>query len=136
MTAVKVRKEKRSNEASERMAGITICRERRFCSAIPCIPARPPYRRCKERLRFGAPDQASAGMVHLKNHFQYLGPGNCSQLLKLMLFCNFATSFCRVLTITLLRAPTSRLLWKARPISSSHPSLCDLVSWGIAPENS
>jgi hypothetical protein len=65
--------------------------------ADPCIPADPRYRRCKERLRFGAPHKASAGMVHLKNHFQYLGPGNCSQLLKLMLFCNI------VLPITLLR---------------------------------
>src|SRR5579863_888327 len=54
MTAIKVRKEERSNGERERKPGGTICREQRFCLSIPCIPARPRYRRCKERLCFGA----------------------------------------------------------------------------------
>ena len=33
------------------------------------------------------PAKVSTGMVHLKNNFQYLGSGNCSQLLKLLTCC-------------------------------------------------
>jgi hypothetical protein len=112
---------KRSNGASGRVAGSTICRERRFCLPIPCIPARPLYRRCKELSRFEAADKVSTGTVHLKNNFQHLGSGNCSQLLKLMLLCNIRLA---VWPITLLRARTGRLLWKARRISPEPSPSC------------
>ena len=131
MTAVKVRKEKRSNGASGRMAGSpfvesedSVCRFLAFLHVLLIVDAKS-YRGSKRPIR------PLLAWFTLRNIFQYLGPGNCAQLLKLMLLFH----------LLLGSFDDHPLAGTHRPIAvegthNLHPSLCDLVSWGIAPENS